>query len=43
MAAQRERVEARRGRDDQLFVDVTPDPKVHVYAPGAKGTTFRLR
>jgi hypothetical protein len=28
--------EARRGSTVRLFVDVIPDPKVHVYAPGAK-------
>jgi hypothetical protein len=28
--------EARAGTAIRLFVDVTPDPKVHVYAPGAK-------
>ena len=28
--------EARRGAIVRLFVDVIPDPKVHVYAPGAK-------
>ncbi len=28
--------EARAGTTIRLFVDVTPDPKVHVYAPGAK-------
>jgi hypothetical protein len=28
--------EARRGATVRLFVDVIPDPKVHVYAPGAK-------
>ena len=28
--------EARAGATIRLFVDVTPDPKVHVYAPGAK-------
>lgn len=28
--------EARRGSIVRLFVDVIPDPKVHVYAPGAK-------
>ena len=28
--------EARPGAVIRLFVDVTPDPKVHVYAPGAK-------
>ena len=27
---------ARRGATVRLFVDVIPDPKVHVYAPGAK-------
>ena len=27
---------ARRGSTVTLFVDVIPDPKVHVYAPGAK-------
>jgi hypothetical protein len=28
--------EARPGATIRLFVDVIPDPKVHVYAPGAK-------
>ena len=28
--------EARPGSTVRLFVDVIPDPKVHVYAPGAK-------
>src|SRR5205809_7875871 len=28
--------EARRGSTVRLFVDVIPDPRVHVYAPGAK-------
>ena len=28
--------EARSGAAIKLFVDVSPDPKVHVYAPGAK-------
>jgi hypothetical protein len=28
--------EARPGSAIRLFVDVIPDPKVHVYAPGAK-------
>ena len=28
--------EVRRGATVKLFVDVIPDPKVHVYAPGAK-------
>jgi hypothetical protein len=28
--------EARAGETIKLFVDVTPDRKVHVYAPGAK-------
>lgn len=28
--------EARPGETIRLFVDVIPDPKVHVYAPGAK-------
>ena len=29
-------VEAKAGVAIKLFVDVTPNPKVHVYAPGAK-------
>jgi hypothetical protein len=36
MAASANVTEARRGSTVRLFVDVIPDPKVHVYAPGAK-------
>jgi hypothetical protein len=36
MATSASVTEARRGASVRLFVDVIPDPKVHVYAPGAK-------
>ena len=36
MATSANVTEARRGSTVRLFVDVIPDPKVHVYAPGAK-------
>src|ERR1700674_3385187 len=36
MATSANVTEARRGSIVRLFVDVIPDPKVHVYAPGAK-------
>ena len=36
MATSASVTEARRGTTVRLFVDVIPDPKVHVYAPGAK-------
>ena len=36
MATSASATEARRGSTLRLFVDVIPDPKVHVYAPGAK-------
>jgi DsbC/DsbD-like thiol-disulfide interchange protein len=36
MTASASVAEARAGTTIRLFVDVTPDPKVHVYAPGAK-------
>lgn len=36
MATSASVTEARRGSTVRLFVDVIPDPKVHVYAPGAK-------
>jgi hypothetical protein len=36
MAASAGVTEARRGAIVKLFVDVIPDPRVHVYAPGAK-------
>jgi hypothetical protein len=36
MTASASVAEARAGATIRLFVDVTPDPKVHVYAPGAK-------
>src|SRR3954463_6415052 len=36
MTAGASAAEARAGTAIRLFVDVTPDPKVHVYAPGAK-------
>ena len=36
MATSASVTEARRGSTIRLFVDVVPDPKVHVYAPGAK-------
>jgi hypothetical protein len=36
MATSVNAAEARRGSIVRLFVDVIPDPKVHVYAPGAR-------
>lgn len=36
MATSASSAEARAGSAVRLFVDVIPDPKVHVYAPGAK-------
>ncbi len=36
MATSASAAEATRGATVRLFVDVIPDPKVHVYAPGAK-------
>ncbi len=36
MAAGVSTAEARPGATIKVFVDVMPDPKVHVYAPGAK-------
>jgi hypothetical protein len=36
MATSASVAEAPRGSTVRLFVDVMPDPKVHVYAPGAK-------
>jgi hypothetical protein len=36
MATSASVTEARRGTTVKLFVDVVPDAKVHVYAPGAK-------
>jgi DsbC/DsbD-like thiol-disulfide interchange protein len=36
MATSASAAEATRGAIVRLFVDVMPDPKVHVYAPGAK-------
>ena len=36
MTASASAAEVRAGTTIRLFVDVTPDPKVHVYAPGAK-------
>jgi hypothetical protein len=36
MATSASATEGRRGSTVKLFVDVIPDPKVHVYAPGAK-------
>jgi hypothetical protein len=36
MATSASPAEARAGSPVRLFVDVIPDPKVHVYAPGAK-------
>ena len=36
MATSASAAEAPRGSTIRLFVDVIPDPKVHVYAPGAK-------
>jgi cellulase/cellobiase CelA1 len=36
MATSVSAAEATRGTIVRLFVDVIPDPKVHVYAPGAK-------
>jgi Disulphide bond corrector protein DsbC len=36
MTASASAAEARPGGTIKVFVDVMPDPKVHVYAPGAK-------
>jgi hypothetical protein len=36
MAATASAAEAQAGAPFKVYIDVTPDPKVHVYAPGAK-------